>query len=152
MTTIPAFLAASEKSAGGSAAATAPPASAFPTILLGGNEDTRLLLRGLLRLHRHRVLLEAPGPEGIGRLPKSDETKVLVMDVGSEREPSWTDELSELLRGRLDLRAVVILPSADVALESRARAAGAKAVLVRPFAIHDFVEAVDLAGRDAPSG
>ena len=131
---------------------TAPPARAFPAVLLGGNEDTRLLLRGLLRLHRHPVLLEASGPEGIGRLARSDEVKILVLDVGSERAATWADELSEILRGHPDLRAVVILPSADVALEGRARAAGARAVLVRPFAIHDFVEAVESAGRGAPAG
>lgn len=151
MTTIPALLSSSEKSAGGSATATAPPAPVLPAILLGGNEDTRLLLRGLLRLHRHPVLLEAPSPEGIGRLPRSDEVKILVMDVDTARDAKWADELSGILEGRPDLRAVVIFPSPDVALDSRARAAGARAVLVRPFAIHDFVEAVDSAGRDAPA-
>ena len=149
VTTIPSVLSPAEKSAAGAATVTTPPATTLPAVLLGGNEDTRLLLRGLLRLHRHRVLLEAPGPEGIERLPPSPETKILVVDAGSEADPKWAEQLSGILRSRSDLRALVILPSPDVALESRARAAGARAVLVRPFAIHDFVEAVDSVGVDS---
>jgi FixJ family two-component response regulator len=148
VTTIPAFSAASEKSAAGAPAAVAAPGSTVPAVLLGGNEDTRLLLRGLLRLHRHRVLLEASAADGIDRLPRSNELKILVLDAGSERDSKWAEDLSALLRNRTDLRAVVILPSPDVALESRARNAGARAVLVRPFAIRDFVDAVESAGRD----
>ncbi len=112
-------------------------------MLLGGSEDTRLLLRGLLRLHRHRVLLEAQAPEGIERLPASPETKVLILDAGSKADCTWAEDLSSVLKNRSDLRALVILPTSDPTLETRAREAGARGVLVRPFAIHDFVEAVD---------
>jgi DNA-binding NarL/FixJ family response regulator len=112
-------------------------------VLLGGSEDTRLLLRGLLRLHRHRVLLEAQAPEGIDRLPASPETKVLILDAGTDSDHAWSQALSSILKRREDLRALVILPSSDPTLETAARAAGARAVLVRPFAIREFVDAVD---------
>lgn len=132
----------------------APPAPApvgAPAIVLGGSEDTRLLLRGLLRLHRHRVLLEAPTREGVDRLPPSDEAKILILDTGPAKGDSWVEELTALLRGRTDLHALVILPSPDPALETRARQAGAKFVLVRPFAIRDFIHAVDSVAVPAPS-
>jgi len=118
--------------------------------VLGGSEDSRLLLRGLLRLHRHRVLLEGPTHEGIDRVPPSPEAKVLVLDAGTGKGNDWLAELAAALRGRSDLSAVVILPSADAALEARARQAGAKAVLVRPFAIRDFIQAVDSVGTSSP--
>ncbi|HYB79216.1 MAG TPA: hypothetical protein VEG66_05600 [Thermoplasmata archaeon] len=153
-TAIHEFLNASEK------VATAPPPpptptpvppSGAPAIVLGGSEDTRLLLRGLLRLHRHRVLLEAPTREAVDRLPPSAEVKILVLDAGTDKADVWANELSSLLRVRSDLRALVILPSSDPGLETRARQAGARAVLVRPFAIRDFVEAVDSIGAPPSS-
>ena len=120
--------------------------------MLGGSEDSRLLLRGLLRLHRHRVLLETPTREAVDRLPPSAETKILVLDAGSEKGEGWANDLAGLLRARSDLRALVILPSSDPALETRARQAGARAILVRPFAIRDFIEAVDsIAAPPSPS-
>ena len=128
----------------------APPSGA-PAIVIGGSEDTRLLLRGLLRLHRHRVLLEAPTREAVDRLPTSAEVKILVLDAGTDKTEVWTAELSSLLRSRSDLRALVILSSSDPGLETRARQAGARAVLVRPFAIRDFIEAVDSIGAPPPS-
>jgi len=142
---------ASEKAAGGSTASpVSPPPNTAPAILLGGSEDTRLLLRGLLRLHRHRVLLEAPTREGLDRLPPSPETKVLVLDAGTDKGDRWAEDLSIVLQGRPELHAIVILPRADPALEARARQAGAQAILVRPFGIHDFVQAVDTVGTPSP--
>jgi DNA-binding NarL/FixJ family response regulator len=151
VTTIRGLLSPSEKAAGGASAPAMSQPSSVPAVLLGGSEDTRLLLRGLLRLHRHRVLLEAQAPEGIDRLPASPETKVLILDAGSEADGTWSDALASVLRARSDLRALVILPNSDPALETRARRAGARATLVRPFAIRDFVEAVDSLGAGTPA-
>jgi len=132
----------SEKSSGGPTGPVSPP-STVPAVLMGGSDDTRLLLRGLLRLHHHRVVLETPAREGIDRLPPSSEVKVLIVDTGSEKDTAWAEELRAVLQSRPDLRAIVILSSPDAGLETRARSAGARAILVRPFAIRDFVEAVD---------
>jgi len=145
-----AFLTATEATAGPSTVPpTAPPG--VPAIVLGGSEDTRLLLRGLLRLHRHRVLLEAPAGEGLDRLPPSEETKILIFDTGTAKGDTWPEDLARALRGRTDLHPLVILPTPDPALEARARQAGAKSILVRPFAIRDFIQAVDAAGHPSSS-
>jgi len=140
-----------EAASGPTAPSATTPPNTTPAVLLGGSEDTRLLLRGLLRLHRHRVLLEAPTRDGIDRLPPSPETKILIMDAGSSDADQWANDLSSTLHSRTDLHALVILPRADPALETRARQAGAQAILVRPFGIHDFVEAVDSVGACPPS-
>lgn len=102
-------------------------------------------------MHRHRVLLEAPNREAVDRLPPSAEVKILVLDAGTDKADVWANELASLLRVRSDLRALVILPSSDPGLETRARQAGARSVLVRPFAIRDFIEAVDALGAPSPS-
>ena len=147
MTTIPSLHASSERPAAGASGTAPTPSPAevhrLPAVLLGGSEDTRLLLRGLLRLHHHRVLLEAPVREEIDRLPPSSDPKVLVVSAGAEKDGAWAEELSRLLATRPDLRALVILPSSDPGLASRAREAGARGVLARPFAIRDFVAAID---------
>lgn len=146
------FLSHSEKAAAGSPAPSVPPPTSAPAVILGGNEDTRLLLRGLLGLHRHRVLLESQNPEAIARLPVSPETKVLIVDAGTDGATPWAEPLTSILRSRPDLRALVILPRPDPALENRARQAGARRIMVRPFAIRDFVEAVDsVASETGPS-
>ena len=150
MTAIHAFLTASEKVAVAPAPPPTPPPSGAPAIVLGGSEDSRLLLRGLLRLHRHRVLLEAPTREGAERIPSTPETKILVLDAGTDKGEGWAEVLASLLRSRTDIQALVILPSSDPALETRARQAGARATLVRPFAIRDFIEAVDSLGTSSP--
>jgi hypothetical protein len=92
------------------------------------------------------VLLESPNRDGLDRVPASAETKILVLDAGTGKSDSWVDELSGALKGRSDLHALVILPTADPSLESRARQSGAKTILVRPFAIRDFIQAVDSVG------
>jgi len=65
------------------------------------------------------------------------------VSVGAEKDGPWAEELSSLLVARPDLRALVILPSSDPGLAARARKAGARGVLARPFAIRDFVTAID---------
>lgn len=150
-TNIHAFLTASEKASIAPAVPAPAPPSGAPAIVLGGSEDTRLLLRGLLRLHRHRVLLEAPTREGLDRVPPSSEMKILVLDAGTEKNETWAEELTSILHARSDLQALVILPSSDPGFETRARQAGARATLVRPFAIRDFIQVVDSLGRSAPT-
>lgn len=148
MTTIRALLTPSEKSAAAQSATPASPTYGLPAVVLGGNADSRLLLRGLLRLHRHPVLLEAETAEGIDRLPATSGAKILVLDAGTEPDPAWAEALASVLRARPDLRALVILPRSEATLETRARTAGARAILIRPFAIREFVEAVDSVGTD----
>jgi AmiR/NasT family two-component response regulator len=118
-----------------------PPSGLVESVLWGEDVDTRLLLRGLLRLHRHPVVYEASTLEELDRLPASTDPKLLVMAVESE-DGTWDRELSTVLKSHPELRPVVILPRDSAALGPRALAAGAKVVVVRPFAIRDLVHAL----------
>lgn len=116
-------------------------AASVPTVLLGGNEDNRLLLRGLLRLHHYPVVLETADPSDLDRLPPSAGSGVLILDTELTGRP-WEADLRAALKSHPELRALVILPRGAPSLETSAYAAGAKGVLVRPFAIRDLVRAV----------
>ncbi len=110
-------------------------------VLLGTNDDTRLLLRGLIRLHRHRVALEARTIDELEGLPPSTRPRVLIQDVDAE-DDRWSDELRFALDRHPDLRAVVLLPTDGTSLRAEALRAGASAVIVRPFAVRELVRKV----------
>jgi DNA-binding NarL/FixJ family response regulator len=121
--------------------------SPVPAILWGRDEDTRLLLRGLLRLNRYPIVHEAATLDELAGLPVATEPRLLVFDAETETD-TWCADLTAALRDHPELRAVVILPRDPRATEERARDAGARAVLSRPFAIRDLVTALDRAAGD----
>lgn len=125
----------------GTLAATGP-SSRGPAIVCGSNEETRLLLHGLLRLHRHPVAHEAARLSELDPLPPTASPTLLVFDAETENG-DWADDLAQVLRRHPELRAVVVLPRNPGQAEEKARAAGARATLRRPFAIREFVSALE---------
>jgi CheY-like chemotaxis protein len=117
------------------------PGAKVPAVICGPNEDTRLLLRGLLRLHRHPVVWEARTLGDLEQMPPSTETRILLLDVEAE-DGAWNVDLARALQSRPGLRAVVILPVTASDAAPRALSAGARAALSRPFAIQDLVKAL----------
>jgi DNA-binding NarL/FixJ family response regulator len=111
-----------------------------PAVLWVPDDDVRLLLRGILTLQRHPVVLELASAEALHRW-EPPEVALLVVDAvsGAER---WREELTEALRSRPELRAIVLLPRDHEALRREAEALGARATLVRPFAVRDLVAAI----------
>ncbi len=118
-----------------------PSAPPIEAVLLGTNDDTRLLLRGLIRLHRHRVALEARSVEELEELAPSSRPRVLLQDVDAE-DDRWSDELKIALERFPDLRAIVLLPTDGTSLRAEALRAGASAVIVRPFAVRELIRKV----------
>lgn len=118
-------------------------------VVWGPNEDTRLLLRGLLRLYHCPVVHEVEELEQLDALPSLAGPTVLVADTEG-RPPEWESELAATVRVRPELRALVVLARGGTASEARARAAGASGVLVRPFSIPDFARAVEATAFSAP--
>ena len=114
-----------------------------PAVIWGRNEETRLLLRGLLRLHRHPVVHEAACADDLERLPPTSGPCLLLFDVPSGSDGRWASELASVLERHPELRAVVILPSGTPSTEVEARRVGARAVLPRPFAVQEFAQALE---------
>ena len=119
----------------------------IPADLWGRNEDTRLLLRGLLRLNRYPVVHEAATLDDLHGMPAASGPRLLVVDAETEDGPGWED-IGAALREHPELRAIVILPRGARSSEAMARAAGARALLSRPFAIRDLVTALQRAAED----
>ena len=132
----------------GSTSASPRPTRVLDAVLFGTNDETRLLLRGLLRLHHHRVIHEARSLDDLAGLPPAAGPRVLLQDVDAE-DDRWSEELATALRDHPDLRAVVLLPTEGGGMRAEAMRVGARGVLVRPFAIRDLVRLVDEAAFGA---
>jgi DNA-binding NarL/FixJ family response regulator len=111
-----------------------------PAVLFGGDDDRRLLLKGILLLHRHPVSLEARSVEDLRELAPSSRPELLVFDAG---DGPWADTLATSLRERPTLRAVVLLPPRSPEMEEAAIHAGARSTVTRPFTIRELVDAID---------
>ncbi|HTT16750.1 MAG TPA: hypothetical protein VMH49_05285 [Thermoplasmata archaeon] len=111
-----------------------------PAVLWVPDDDVRLLLRGILTLQRHPVVLELTTAESLHRWEPAPVALLIVDAVsGASR---WREELTEALRARPELRALVLLPRDHDALRREAEGLGARATLVRPFAVRDLVAAI----------
>jgi DNA-binding NarL/FixJ family response regulator len=115
-------------------------ADGVPSVLWVPDDDVRLLLRGILTLQRHPVALELTAAEALRRWD-SPRVALLVVDAvsGAAR---WREELGEALRARPELRAIVLLPREPEEMRREAEALGARATVVRPFAVRDLVAAI----------
>ncbi len=109
-------------------------------VVVAGDEETRVLLRGLLRLHHCRVLGEAGGVSRAMDLLAHQRPSVLVADVNLS-EGSYTDLLTEAKRLDPTLRIILVVPSprAHAPVPDGARP---DALLYRPFRIREFAEAL----------
>jgi DNA-binding NarL/FixJ family response regulator len=113
-------------------------------VLVGGGEESQLILRGLLRLHQHRIV--GTGLEGPAVLEALRQTAapVLLIDVDS-KQPLWSDFIPEARRANPATRVVLLTPTRSARLESQARALGVDALVRRPFAIQELLSAVGAA-------
>ncbi len=117
--------------------AEAPPT---PTALVvAGDEETRVLLRGLLRLHHFRVDGEAEGAVQALELLRNHRPTLLVVDINLA-EGSANALLAQARSLVPSLRTILVAPA------SRPPPAngnlGADVTLLRPFRIRQFAEAL----------
>ncbi|MGA8665010.1 MAG: hypothetical protein WB809_08130 [Thermoplasmata archaeon] len=109
-------------------------------IVVAGDEETRVLLRGLLRLHHFRVDGEAEGSTEAIELIRHHHPRLLVVDVNLA-EGSANALLGEARTAVPGLRTILVAPS------SRPPPAGSSpsvdVVLLRPFRIRQFAEALN---------
>jgi DNA-binding response OmpR family regulator len=108
-------------------------------LVVAGDEETRVLLRGLLRLHHFRVDGEAEGVAQALELLRTHPPALLVVDVNLA-EGSATALLTEAREIAPKVRTILVAPA------SRPPPANAPIVadvtLLRPFRIRQFAEAL----------
>jgi DNA-binding response OmpR family regulator len=115
---------------------------ASPTaIVVAGDEETRVLLRGLLRLHHFRVDGEAEGATQAIELVRAHRPSLLVVDA-SLAEGSSTPLVGHARGLSPGVRIILVAPASrppDLPSDPMLRP---DAVLLRPFRIRQFAEAL----------
>lgn len=117
-------------------------------IVASGDEETRILLRGLLRLHHVRVEGEAPGGRGALELIERVHPSLLVVDVDLS-EGSWNELLAGARTRVPGLHVILIAPSARPPPPAPP-GKGPDVTLLRPFRIRAFADALLSADREGP--
>ena len=120
-------------------------------IVVAGDEETRVLLRGLLRLHHFRVDGEAQGATEALQLLKDHRPALLVADVNLAEGSS--SALVAAARAVLPtLRIIVVAPASRPPSPTGDAARDPDVVLLRPFRIRQFAEALLPSPPGAPPG
>jgi DNA-binding NarL/FixJ family response regulator len=119
-----------------------PPATA---VVVAGDEEIRILLRGLLRLHHFRVLGEASEESEGLELVRSGSPRLLVVD--SRLNGGSVGSLLASARRIAPHVRTVLVASQEVGPAPSEVAPDA--MLPRPFRVRDFAEAVGVSG-DGP--
>jgi DNA-binding NarL/FixJ family response regulator len=109
--------------------------------IYSAHDEIRLLLRGLLRLHRFRVVGEGSDPTALQHAP-GDASTVVVLDADLD-EIGWLEGVHALRRARPEMRIVLLSASGSPRIETHAKSLGIAAVVRRPFAVHHLIEAVN---------
>ena len=109
--------------------------------LIAGNEETREVLRALLRLHHHRVKAEGRGSTDAQRLLRSGFKGVLFVDAELS-DGSWTEVLQSAKESSPPVLAVLVSPFYGPEFEEKARKLGVGAILLRPFEIPELLDAI----------
>jgi DNA-binding NtrC family response regulator len=127
----------------------APEGGPSNAVVVAGDEETRVLLRGLLRLHHFRVDGEAEGAHQALELVERHKPGLLVVDVNLA-EGSPLTLLKEARGLNPQLRTILVAPASrpPPAAESPLRP---DVVLLRPFRIRQFAEALRPPGTGGPS-
>ncbi|HLN50942.1 MAG TPA: response regulator [Thermoplasmata archaeon] len=109
-------------------------------VVAAGDEETRILLRGLLRLHHFRVDGEAEGATQALALLRDHHPTLLVTDVNLA-EGSSTNLVAEARAVLPTIRVILVAPASRPP-PTLGPGMGPNVVLLRPFRIRQFAEAV----------
>ncbi len=118
----------------------APSNGGSTAIVVAGDEETRVLLRGLLRLHHFRVEGEAEGVSHALELVSARRPGLMVADVNLA-EGSPTSLVADA-RGILPTLRVILVAPASRPPSVPDAAHRPDVVLLRPFRIRQFAEAL----------
>jgi DNA-binding NarL/FixJ family response regulator len=118
-----------------------PQAAATTAIVVAGDEETRVLLRGLWRLHHFRVDGEAEGATHALELLRDHRPQLLVADVNLA-EGSPTALISNARAILPQLRVILVAPASRPPLPPADAGQRPDVILLRPFRIRQFAEAL----------
>ena len=110
-------------------------------VVIAGDEETRVLLRGLLRLHHFRVDGEAEGVTQGLELLREHRPNLVVADVNLA-EGSSTGLVGEARKAVPGIRVVLVAPASRPPVTPAPDDGGPDVVLLRPFRIRQFAEAL----------
>jgi DNA-binding NarL/FixJ family response regulator len=131
----------------------APTAASSSAVVVAGDEETRVLLRGLLRLHHFRVDGEAEGATQGLELVREHRPTLLVADVNLA-EGSSSHLVIESHKVAPEMRVILVAPASRPPSPTPGPDRGPDVVLLRPFRIRQFAEALlpqsSAAGPTAP--
>jgi DNA-binding NarL/FixJ family response regulator len=114
-------------------------------IVVAGDEETRVLLRGLLRLHHFRVDGEAEGATHALELLRDHRPQLLVADVNlAEGSPSSL--IGDARTILPQLRVILVAPASRPPTPPPDGSQRPDVVLLRPFRIRQFAEALNPGG------
>ena len=108
-----------------------------------------MLLRGLLRLHHFRVDGEAEGATQCLELLREHHPNLLVADVNLA-EGSPGSLVAEARRAAPNIRVILVAPASRPPALPPDRDRGPDVVLLRPFRIRQFAEALIPPGPSSP--
>jgi len=115
--------------------------SSLTAIVVAGDEETRVLLRGLLRLHHFRVDGEAQGSTEALQLLEDHRPALLVADV-SLAEGSAAALVTGARALLPSLRIILVAPASRPPTPGPDPSREPDVVLLRPFRIRQFAEAL----------
>lgn len=110
-------------------------------ILVAGDEETRVLVRSLLRLHHVRVDGEAEGATHALELVRGHRPSFMVVDVNLA-EGSSTALIADARAILSRLRVILLAPASHPPELAPEEAARPDVVLLRPFRIREFAGAL----------
>jgi DNA-binding NarL/FixJ family response regulator len=114
-------------------------------VVAAGDEETRVLLRGLLRLHHFRVDGEAEGAAPALELIRVHRPGLLVVDVNlAEGSPAALVADARAIDPAL--RVILVAPASRPPPVMGVSGQGPDVVLLRPFRIRQFAEAISPPG------
>ncbi|MCI4321690.1 MAG: hypothetical protein L3K18_07005 [Thermoplasmata archaeon] len=116
------------------------PTNDSTALVVAGDEETRVLLRGLLRLHHFRVVGEAEGAHEAIDLLRQTSPAVIVSDVNLV-DGTFTELLEAARAVQPGPRVILVVPSSrpHAVADSPSKP---DVVLQRPFRIRQFAEAL----------
>lgn len=127
----------------------APGAASPSAVVVAGDEETRVLLRGLLRLHHFRVEGEAEGATHALELLRDHQPFLMVVDMNLA-EGSPTALVGSARSIVPNLRIILVAPASRPPAPAPDPAHRADVVLLRPFRIRQFADALGPAAAPRP--